>query len=116
MARITVIIVLLTLAMAPAVSAEPQSRCELPFAGWFDAIWDALDRVFSWVPTFRSEPRGHGAYLIPDGVQSAPQASGAYIIPNGVQSAPQASGAYIIPNGITTPPAGVRTLRAPVLQ
>ncbi len=107
MARLIAVVLLLTLALAPTASAESQDWGELPFAGWFDAIWDALDRVFSWVPTIRSEPRGHGAYIISDGVQSGLQASGAYIIPNGVRSAPQASGAYIIPDGIMAPPAEV---------
>lgn len=112
MARLIAVVLLLTLALAPAASAEPQGRGELPFAGWFDAIWDALDRVFSWVPTIRSEPRKSGAYIVPDGLQSAPQggvrsaprASGAYIVPDGIHSAPQASGAYIVPDGIRADP------------
>ncbi len=100
MARLVVVVLLLTLALAPAASAEPQSRGESPFAGWLDAFWGALDRLFSWVPTIRSEPRrGHGAM-----VQSAPQASGAYIVPDGVQSAPRRSGAYIVPDGIRSGP------------
>ncbi len=85
MARFIVIVVLLTLAVVPAVSAEPQSRGELPFTGWFDAIWDVLDRVFTWVPTIRSEPRKAGAILIPTGATESPPAdAGAILIPTGM--------------------------------
>ncbi len=105
MARFTVIVVLLTLAMVPAVSAKPQSRGELPFAGWFDAIWDALDRVFSWVPTIRSEPRKAGAILVPTGVtQPPPSGAGAILVPTGLQFAPRKAGAILVPTGISANP------------
>ncbi len=88
MARLVAVVLLLTLAVAPAVSAEPRDRGESPFAGWFDAIWDALERVFSRVPIFRLEPREHGAMVVPNGLQAAPRRSGAMIVPNGVRSGP----------------------------
>lgn len=83
MARLIPVVLFLILAMAPVASAESQSRSELPFAGWFDAIWSALNRVFSWVPTIGSEPREHGANIDLKEVQSPPRTSGAYIVPSG---------------------------------
>ena len=100
MARLVAVVLLLTLAVAPAVSAEPRHREESPFAGWFDAFWDALDRVFSWVPTIRLEPREHGAMAVPNGLSAAPRAHGAMAVPNGVQSPPSGHGAMVVPNGI----------------
>ena len=85
---------LLTLALAPATNAEPPNRGESLFAGWFDAFWGALDRIFSWIPTVRSEPRSHGAYIDPSGVVAPPQGGA------GPQAAPQKHGAYIDPSGI----------------
>jgi len=72
MARLVAVVLLLSLAVAPAVSAQPPSRGESLVGGWFDAFWGALDRVFSWLPTVRSEPRGSGAYINLSGVASPP--------------------------------------------
>ncbi len=94
MARFVVVVLLLSLTVAPAVSAEPPSRGESLFGGWLDAFWGALHRVSSWIPTVRSEPRKQGSWIDPSGV-TAPPPGGAQ-----VQSAPRKSGAYINPSGI----------------
>ena len=103
MARLIAVVLFLTLVLAPVVSAGPQDRGESPFAGWFDAIQSALDRVFSWIPTIRSETGEAGAMLIPTGLQS---------VPNGIQAAPRKAGAMLIPTGITANP-GLPELRGP---
>ena len=102
MARLVTVVLVVTLAMAPAVAAEPTSRGDSLFAGWLDAFWGVLDRIFSGIPTVRSEPRKHGAYIDPSGVaaplpggvqvQSAQRKSGAYINPSGIRAVPDARG------------------------
>ena len=95
MPRLVVVVLLLSLTVAPAVSAEQASRGKSLSYGWLDAFWDVLDRVFSWIPTVGSVPRKHGAYIDSSGV-SSPSPGWAQ-----VQSVPRkSSGAYIDPSGI----------------
>jgi hypothetical protein len=94
MARLVAVVLLLTLVLAPAVSAEPRDRGESPLTGWLDAFWGVFDRVFSWVPTIQSERRKHGAMVVPNGITTDRSA------PNGVQSAPRKHGAMVVPNGV----------------
>ncbi len=100
MARLVAVVLLLTLAVAPAVSAEPQSRGEPPFARWLDAVWDFVDRVFSWTPTIQSEPRKNGAFIDPSGVQGKAPNAEAYTEPSGIQSMLRKNGAFIDPSGV----------------
>ncbi len=92
MARCVAVVLLLTLALAPATSAEPPSRGESPFFGWLDAFWGAMDRAFAWIPSLRSETRKNGAMIIPSGMQAAPRKNGAMIIPSGIRSVPGSLG------------------------
>ncbi len=126
MARFVSLALLLSLVVAPVVSAEPSGRGGPFFGGWFDAFWGTLDRFFSWIPTMSSEPRKNGAYIDPSGVtvppaggarvQAAPRKHGAYINPSGirggtqVQSIPRKHGAYIDPSAIH---GGVQMYAAP---
>ena len=104
MARLVAVVLLLTLGLVPAVSAEPQAR-ESPSAGWLDVFRGALDWIFSWIPTIRSEPRKAGAILVPTGVtQPSPSRAGAIIVPTGLQSAPREAGAILVPTGISANP------------
>ncbi len=107
MPRLVAVVLLLTLALTPAVSAEPTSRGESPFSGWLDAFWDALDGISSWLPTLRSEPRRSGAAIIPSGIHAAPRKNGATIIPSGMRAAPRKNGAMVIPSGIRSSPDSV---------
>ncbi len=94
MVRFVIVVLLLGLVMAPAVSAEPSSRGESLSGGWLDAFWGAMDRVFSWIPTVTSEPRKNSAWNDPSSVVAPP--------PGGtqVQAAPRKHGGYIDPSGI----------------
>ncbi len=100
MARLLSVVLLLSLAVAPAVAAEPPGRGESLYGGWFDAFRGALNRVFSWFSTVRSEPRESGADIDPSGV-AAPPPDGA-----GLQATLEQSGAYINPSGIRAVLAG----------
>ncbi len=71
MARLLAVDPFLNLVLAPAVSAEPQTK-ESPLAGWLDAFWSDLGCLSSWTPTIRSESRKSGAILIPTGVTQPP--------------------------------------------
>ncbi len=84
MARFLVVLLLLTLALAPATAAQPDqggTRGGTPFAGWFDALTGAWDWLFSWV---RSEPRNTGPMLVPSGIQAAPRRVGPMLVPSGI--------------------------------
>ncbi len=111
MARFVAVVLLLTLALAPAASAEQPSRGESALFGWLDAVRGALGRVFSWVSTLRSMPRKNGAAIIPSGTQAAPRRNGAMIVPSGMQAAHRESGAMIIPSGIRSVPDSLGSSR-----
>ncbi len=104
MARFVAVVLLLTLALAPAASATPPSRGESPAAGWLTAFQGALDWFFSRVPLLRAEPQRSGAWIDPSGVQAEPREHGAYIDPSGLQAAPRKHGAYIDPSGVRAVP------------
>lgn len=94
MARITLVVLVLALTMAPAVSAEPPSQRASPFADWLVVIWSYLDWM---IPGSQNAGpyvvlSGSGAYIVPDGVQAAPRRHGAYIVPDG--------GPLVVPSGI----------------
>ncbi|MCP3962147.1 MAG: hypothetical protein GY719_30255 [bacterium] len=95
MARFVVVVLLLTLALAPATGAQTTDRGGTPFAGWFDAFHKVIDWLFGWIPT-----------------RPAPDETGAYIELSGVQSTTANHGACIEPSGITGPPAGGATMRS----
>ena len=106
MARILVAVLLLTLALAPAADAQPPDRGGIPFAGWFDALNEAIDWLFAWIPE-RSAPANHGACIEPSGIQANPSGvrsttakHGACIEPSGIRATPQKHGACIEPSGI----------------
>ena len=121
MARFFAVVLLLTLALVPAVSAEPQGQEESPFVGWLSALRGALDRVFSWIPALRPESRidgspsvryaPHGAMIVPNGIATAPRNSGAMIVPNGVAAVTGRSGAMIVPNGVQSNPGSLEDRR-----
>lgn len=104
MARFTLVVLLLTLALAPAVSAEPPTRGVSPFAGWLDVIWSYLDWMLPQKAGPYVVPAGSGAYIVPSGITATPRRHGAYIVPNGVQAAPRRHGAYIVPSGVRSAP------------
>ena len=101
MARIVVVVLLVSLAFAPAAEAAAPSRGESPATGWFDSLRGAFDWLFSWAPTIRAAPRKNGAYIVPNGATApAPAPShGTYRVPRSVRSLGQKSGALIVPNG-----------------
>ncbi len=111
MARCVAVVLLLTLALVPAASAEPPSRGESPFFGWLDAFWGAVDRALAWIPTLRPETRKNGAVIIPSGTQAAPGRTWAVIIPSGMQAATRKNGAMIVPSGIRSVPGSLGSSR-----
>ena len=92
MPRLIAVVLLLTLALAPTALAEPPSRGPYLSFAWLDAFWGTLTGFFAPEPVFRAAPRGHGAMIIPSGIQAAPRRSGAMIIPSGVRSDPGSPG------------------------
>lgn len=72
MPRQIAVVLVVTLVLAPTAFAAPPDRAESPFSGWLNPLWGALDRVLSWVPSIRSEPRRNGATVVPSGIQTAP--------------------------------------------
>lgn len=104
MARPLAVVLVLALVLVPAISAQPVSRGESAAVQWLGPLWDALNRVFSWLPSLLSGADKHGAYIVPDGVRAVSQGHGAYIVPDGIRSAPQKHGAYIVPDGIRSGP------------
>ncbi len=127
MARIIVLVLLASLALAPVAEAAATGRAESPVTAWLDALRSVFDRLFSWGPSIREAPRKNGANIIPNGfvgpppprdpgcMRSVTRKNGAMIVPNGfagpppcsdrsVRSLAGRSGAVIIPNGIGSPP------------
>ncbi len=102
MARIVVIVLLASLALAPAAEATAPGRGESPSTGWLDALRSVFD-LFSRAPSFRAVPRKNGANIVPNGFAGPPPGSG-----RGVRSVARNSGAHIIPNGIGGPPPATR--------
>ncbi len=100
MARLVAVVLLLTLVMAPGVSAEPPNRGEAPSYGWLVAFWSFLDQVLAWVPTFRSEPRRNGAFIEPSGIIMPPPGSRAAVDRGGFRAEPRKNGAFIEPSGL----------------
>ena len=101
MARIVVVVLLVSLAFAPAAEAAAPSRGESPATGWFDSLRSAFDWFFAWAPTIRAAPKRNGAYIVPTGIAAPPPAphQGRYRVPRGVRSLGDKSGAYVVPNG-----------------
>ncbi len=105
MARIVLVVFLLTLVLAPAADAQPPDRGGAPFAGWFDAFQQALDWLFAWIPE-RSAPAKHGTLIEPSWVQTTTANTGVFIEPSGVTAPPptHGTGAFIEPSGIRSVP------------
>ncbi len=84
MARFVVFVLALSLALVPAVAAQEPDRGETtPFAGWFDALSEAVDWLFGWVPAWSAPPDGGDSTM-----RSAPRKTGAYIEPSGLTARP----------------------------
>ncbi len=109
MARIVLVVFLLTLVLAPAADAEEPSRGGTPFSGLFDAFHGAIDWLFSW-----SWPSSRQAVTSPTSALIVPSGIGAHLIPSGVQAEPAGIGVFIDPSGIGVfiDPSGVQSTTA----
>ncbi len=76
MARIVVLVSLVSLALVPATEAAAPSRGESPATGWLDALSSAWDRLFARVSALRAAPGKHGAMIVPNGVTAPVSAPG----------------------------------------
>lgn len=101
MSRLVVVLLILTLALAPTTGAQSridQQEESFSLSRWFQPLWGALDWLTSWLPTIHSTRQNVGAMIDPSGVAEPPPTASRGV-PGGEGSESQKVGAMIDPSG-----------------